>query len=513
METLYKPAVFTSERRRVTINWFVITQRYLFYQRCVLQSRKKINAGILTLILGNYFPGLRFIPEGRAGQIEDLAITNYIIQKNGKWGLDLAAMAKSREKNFSSLFPGRPVPWNEAKAISTYGCPDVIRFFIDGENEKFLAEFNKLKKSAMVKISGKKVLDDFFKNINRQDKCVWEDWDFSSFVLHRMRHNPSSVYEAFGYYGHRRYTLYSYGLNAPLKGPPPPEACMETRLLETGTAFLNDAIENNFPAVKNFDPEHGVVFFELVQETLESVPSGTSMYAPTGPDVFMRQLGNKMPSLYRKLRNGDADTYTAGERKNIKNHLKKMQDRVDDAESVAELRRVEMSGTYQEKINLLHRLLSVPSVRALYPQREIDIIHGLFLKQFRSGSLDMELNNSGDEEGSFTAYDYIGDEKYPGPDDRLVWTSFFKTEFEPEFNDNKLKVFLECLPDHFSRYPFAADGEGNLQMSKYSKKILFATFCSIVGIDAGDEEIWKLFLILIKKTLDNINNSGRVRRN
>jgi hypothetical protein len=511
MNVMYRPAVFTIKKQHSII--FSANRRYLLNQRCTLRSSKEINAGILVLLLNDYFPGLLFIPRQDVKGISErrisgnprmpvpnnLGIVNYVAEKNGAWTLDIAAMSRSGEKCFAALFPDNISSWDENKAREKYGCADIIRFFIDAENNEFLVEFNKLKGAGSAKISGSHVPDGFFEKADYPGKPVWEDWDFSGFVLHKMRHNPPSIYEAFGYYGHRYYTLCGFGLDSTADNR------TETDLYKSGLDRLNKAMGDAVSNMEALISKQGAGFFELIHETLESVPAGSSVYTPTDINTFIKQIKSRMPDLYRHSPSGNnTDPYTPGDKKTINNHLDKVGEYVDDADGREELRKTRLSGTYREKINLLHRLRSKPSVRAHYDARELDIIHGLYLKQFTPVSLDGKLG--GDEEDAFTGYDVTGDERFPNPEERLIWTSFFREEFEKEFDPGRLEIFLECLPGHFAQYPFDADAGGNLRMSKYSKKNLFSTFCSVAGI-APDNELWKPFLVLIQRVVDNINRS------
>jgi hypothetical protein len=236
------------------------------------------------------------------------------------------------------------------------------------------------------------------------------------------------------------------------------------------------------------------------------------MYAPTELDVFIKQLKGRMPDIYKNAANRDGedrtDAYTPSDRKTINNHLEKIAGYVVDGESPEELSRTRLSGTYREKINLLHRLIAKPAVREHYSPRELSIIHALFLKQHKIVSLDKQLGDDG-EDDTFTGHDLIGDDKFLKPDEYVIWTSYFKDEFKGEFDGEKLELFLQCLPDHFERFPFDIDSSGNLIMSKYSKKILFETFCSIAGIASADA-LWKPFLVLIQRVIDKINKDVKI---
>lgn len=451
-----------------------------------------VNADFIVLLLNDYFPGLVFIPKN-AGNI---TVTNYIVQKNGKWTLDIDAMSKSKDRIFSGLFPDNITSWNEAEARKKYGSADIINFFIDEENDVFSAEFSKSGEASVNR--GKSIPKYFLDELDYAGKPVWQDWDFSALVMHRMRRRPPNIYEAFGYYAHRRYTLMGFGHGT--------SGGDDDALLESGVKMLNDTIRKQIPETSDWGIERLTAFFEIIQETLESVPADGSIYVPTAVDVFINQLKMKMPNLNKNLRY-EEETYGASDRKTINNQLKKVQKHATDKEILSELHNVQMNGTYREKINLLYNIVFSQNIARHFSQRERDTIHGLFLKQHGRVSLDAVLG--GGEDGDFTGHDLVSDDKNISAEDRLAWSSFFRDEFANEINASALEKFIECIPDHFSHYPFDVDFDGNLSISKYSRKMLFTTFCSSAGI-TEDNELWKFFLVLLERVVDNINKS-RVR--
>jgi hypothetical protein len=459
-----------------------------------------VSAGDLVLLLNDYFPGLVFIPPNGT----DISIAHYVIQENGKWTLDIYAMSKTKEKIFSSLFPENISGWDEAKARTRYGCADVIRFFIDTENDTFSAGFfnTSADSDKAAKNSGESIPTRFFKELDYNGKPVWEDWNFSSLVIHKMRRRPPVIYEAFGYYARRFYTLMKFGLRS--------GNSTDDELIKSGTKLLNDIIREQIPETANFGIDRLTMFFEIIQETLEGVPSGGSIYTPAETDVLIKQLRMKTIELHKNHRlwkehdAADADSaYNESDRKTINNHVGKAEKIVTDTATLSELQRVKLSRTYSKKINLVHRIVSAPSSRENYSQRELNIIHGLFLKQLRPVSLDRLFGGS-DEEDPFTSHDLIIDDKYVSTEDHLLWSSFFRDEFEKEFDKDGLEKFIAILPDHFSKYPFDIDSDGKFDISKYSRKLLFSTFCSVAGIPP-DDELWKPFLVLMRKVVDNIN--------
>ncbi|MDR2700828.1 MAG: hypothetical protein LBB72_00190 [Spirochaetaceae bacterium] len=460
-----------------------------------MAPKMDFNAGLLLLLLNDYFPGLVFFTKNNSGNI---GIANYVVQKQGAWTLDIYALSKSKEKIFSSLFPQNISCWDEAEARKRYGCADIIRFFIDTENDAFSAGFSKSGDAA--KGRGKSIPIRFFDELDYSGKPVWEDWNFSSLVLHKMRRRPPCIYEAFCYYARRHYTLMGFGLGL--------EVNADDELLKSGTRLLNDAIREQIPETANFGIDRLTAFFELTHEILESVPAGGSVYNPARLDIFINHLKIQMVNLSKNSCFGeDKKTYSASDRKTINNHIEKAEKCSTNTETLSKLRKVKLCGTYREKINLLHRIVFTMPMAKQYSQKERDIIHSIFLKQHKVLSLDKVYSNS-ENNDAFSGYDLVGDEKYVSAEDHFAWSSFFRNEFAKELDKDALEKFIECLPNHFSKNPFDINSDGLLTISKYSRKILFTTFCSTAGI-AADNELWGPFLVLLKKVVDNINKSKK----
>jgi hypothetical protein len=456
-----------------------------------LALKKDVSADVLVLLLNDYFPGLVFIPKNS----RNISITKYVIQEeDGKWILDVKAMSKSKEKIFSNLFPEDISGWNEAEARTRYGCADIIRFFIDMKNDMFSAGFSN---AAL----GKSIPDRFFEELDYYGKPVWEDWDFSALVIHRMRHHPPFIYEAFDFYAHRLYTLMGFGLGS--------GNTTDDELIKSGTELMKDTIREQIPETESFRDERRTAFFEMTRKTLESVPTGGSKYTPTEMDVFIKQLKNKVPNLYKDNRSwketDSADIWSAygpADRKTINNHIEKAEKHITIGEDMSALQRVKLSGTYREKINLLHRIVCGQQLEG-YLRSERDTIHGLYLKRHWPIFLDSLLGSNKDNVG-FTRYDPNKDDTYAKIQDHLEWSSFFRNEFEKELDKDSIEIFIKCLPHHFEEFPFDIDSDGNLSISKYSRKILFTIFCSVAGI-APDNELWKPFLVLMQRVVVNIN--------
>jgi hypothetical protein len=471
----------------------VLIYHRLYNQRFILKSHKSLNAGILILLLQDYFPGLIFLSNQNFNK---LSIKKYVVNKHGKWTLNIEAMSKSKDANIACLFPKNISMWNEAKARGKYGSANIIRFFIDLQNNMFLDSFSKVKNILLDKIDNKYISSSFLDKV-KFNKPVWEIWDFSSIVLHKMRHNPPSIYEAFNYFAHKQYTL--LGFSTPVN-----QIDTSTgELIKDGFKLLSEKIKEYFPEVNNFNIDEFTHFFELVQETLESVPKGNSVYEPTDMEIILNQIKSRMANLFRKKFDENTDLYSPSNRKTINNHIIKAKKTVNDENIRKELQKVQLSGTSKDKINILYRIISIPEIRKNYSHRELEIINGLFLKQNTVISLDKELIN---DDGSFTGHDLLKDEKHIDPIDRFIWTSFFTDVFKNELDKDKLEKFIEYLPGHFSQYPFDLDSERNIKITKYSRKILFSIFCSVLGI-IPEKELWKPFLVLIKRVINNINDS------
>jgi hypothetical protein len=500
MKNMAMTELFTKITLYATLYRIYYEGIYFLFQRYGLAPKMNLSAGDLALLLNDYFPGLVFISPNSI----DVGIANYVIQENGKWILDIYAMSKTKEKIFLSLFPENISGWDEAKARTRYGCADLIRFFIDMENDAFSAGFfNDSAGSDKAVPPGESIPARFFKELDYNGKPVWEDWNFSTLVIHKLRRRPPLLYEAFGYYARRFYTLMKFGLGS--------GNITDDELIKSGTKLLNAIIREQMPETANFGIERLTVFFEIIQETLESVPLGGSLYTPAETDVFIKQLIMKTIDLYKNHRlwkeRDTADSpsaYNEADRKTINKHVGKAEKIVTDTATLSELRRVKLTGTYSEKINLVHRIVSVRPPRENYSQRELDIIYGLFLKQHRPLSL-YRLSGGYDEENPFNSQNLIIDDKYVSAEDHLLWSSFFRDEFEKELDKDGLEKFIAILPDHFSKYPFDIDSDGKLGISKYSRKMLFSTFCSVAGIPP-DDELWKPFLVLMHKVVNSINN-------
>ena len=511
-----KNAIFTYKKQYATIAYIArrtslkaaVNRRLLNNQRYILKSVKQCSEAELALVMRDFFPGIIFIPKNSGS---NLAVSRYVIKKNDGWTLDIAAMSRSNEKYFASLYPDDISSWDEKKAREMFDCADIIKFFVNIENDKFVAEFSKNNYDITGLISDE-IPKQFFNKLKDSDKNygakpVWENWDFSGIIVHKLRHDPPKIYEAFNYFAHREYTRLRLALtkliteNSDIR-----KKYNFSELLRNGRQILDNNISIQFPDLTKYSVEYQIAFFELVQEILEGTPAGQSIYSSTEMEVLLKQIKSRSFSLNKK--NNDVnyiDSFNQSERKTINNHIIKISQFIKDTDNKKYLNNLKLEGSYRDKINFLHKSFMLPDVRKHYSRRELDIIHGLFLKQFYTVSLDTPLNE-GDDETVLNGYDVTETKDYLNPEEKLIWTSFFKDVFKYEFDECNLEKFLDCIPGHFDQFPFCIETDGSYNMSKYSKKMLFSTFCEVAGIP-NDYALWKQFLVLLKEVINNINRS------
>jgi hypothetical protein len=478
-------------------------RQFLYRQRCILPSTN-IKWNVLEYLLDDPFPSLIFAPKGNA---ENLDILNYVRHAGGQYLLDLVRM--SRSENFARLFhEDFPALWDEDSARKKYGKADVIRFFIDMENEKFLREFSKLKNADTVNIDKEAIPNIFFDDLGYynidEKKPVWEEWDFSKIV----KHKSPDIYKAFARYAHKKYTLLGFGLWKLFKeNPNTLKNCNAAALLLAGNKLLDGIVREEIPKITGFSIERQIAFFELEQEILESVPEGGSIYAPTEINVFIKQLKSRIPGMSKMkfLDNPDqvnhVETFSSGDRKNIKKYFEKIGQYIEAEKDFNEYHEALINGTYREKVMFLYQRIGV--IRTYFSEREVEILYGLFSTLRLPVSFDEPIKNNDNGE-SFLLYDILSDDKYVSSKEHLSWAVLFTDVFKQEFDAAQMKKFLECIPQHFHEYPPKYDNAGNFNMSYYSKQQLYKTFCITAGVKE-EQEMWEIFLEMIQEVIDNIN--------
>ena len=509
---------FTEKKHCVIINRINSRETILFKRMCIL-----IDAASLISLLSHYFPDLIFIQEKNSVELNELDVIKYVHYKDNKWTLDLAAM--SRNRRYAHLFhEDFAVLWNEEEAIKKYGCADVIRFFLDIENNKFLGNFNNADRSY---INKDEVIDMFLDELNYYEcKYIYDEWDFP--VIHKS----PTIYKAFDRYAHRIYTLLKFFkhrrfFNYPKKFE------IKTLIEENSTWLLNTIMEQNFTypyeKINNFKIERKTAFFELVQEILESVPTGESIYDLIGTDSLLHQLDSRMINFMRDKKYDEEggvenyeETFNHTERTDIKNRFDEVGRYINDEEDISEYCKLKEKSTYREKVIFLHRLIQKPSIREHYSKKKSDKeklvrIHGCFLKLQEPLELQkpLSLNKSIDKESEESSFfiDIIEDKRQVPPDMTLSWTSLFENEFKQELDESKLKIFLECIPDHFkNERTFNFDIDGKITMTNYYKGQLYETFCKAADIKQDREQL-PFFREAIQRVLDNINKINETGSN
>lgn len=506
--------IFTDKKRRAIIAQ-AGSRRFFLFQRCTLADITDFLTGVLTLLLGDFFPDQQFIPDNNA---DNLDILNYIVQENGKWTLDIEAMSRSKEKPIASLIHEEISLWDKEKARKKYGCADIIRFFIDVENERFFAEFTKLKNANLVNIDKDAVREKFLQELlgeNQMLKPLWEDWDFSKLVMHK----PHTIYKAFCYYAHRYYTLLGFGLlKLAEEDMSALKKCDTEKLFLAGRLLCDSIVKEQLSDIKESSMDFLYKLFEDVHKTLESVPAGSSIYSPTDVDVFITQFRGYIPDLFKNHRNEfgetdkknavivdhNKDIYNLKEKKTINNYMDGIWQYVNDKDKYYELR---FFGSYRDKIIFLYERIFSSSFRGYYSKPELEMIEGLYRKQLPHESPDAP---SGIDEGkdSLSGHEKIVDPKNPLIDERFSWKVFFTDVFRNEFNESQMKEFLEYIPDHFNKFPFTYEegSEVYLEMTTYSENEFYHKYCSFFKPNLPEDDyIKEHFRNLIRNVILNIN--------
>jgi hypothetical protein len=510
MRYLYRKIILTDKYPHVTILGIYYNQRFL--ERYILKPNKGIDAVTRGRLLREYFPAISFFDIEKG---VDHYIDNYIGQKQGKWTLDIAKMSKSKNKNYACLFPQKISHWDEDKARSKYGSADVIKFYLYEQNETFFSKISRIK-DRPARFDKKPIPDIFLADINYDNGIdVWESWDFEHIVVHKMRHDPPSIYEAFTYYARRQYNLVGFALNDASYNENDPFNNDISYLIKKGENIANSAVEECYPDTKKLNNEKWIIFFLLKQNTLEGVPRDVKTDVPRELEKFIEQLKNweieiKNKNKYIKNENEIVFIpYSKSNKRTLNNLFTKIAPFLDDSEK----QKLSEKKTDRAKIELLlDQFIMHPSIKEIYSKQEIDSIYELFLKKDDSFSMDEEIKNDKDDNKFGNRPNQIEDEKYHSTEDisitsyslRLVLLEF-ENEFKHEFGKEKLGLFLKCLPKHFEEHPNHFDSDKNLIiMSKYSKEELFKIYCSVAGRPTEDE-LWKQFLVMMNRVMDNIN--------
>ena len=475
----------------------------LFRQRCIVPIIIDDNRAIPDNILDYNFPRLFFSEKDKS---ESLEILNYVESESGRYILDLVGMC--RNKDFKHLFhEDFTKKWDENAARKKYGRPDVIRFFIDIENERFLGEFNKLKYANLVNIDKDAIpnmfLNELWLNLDEK-KPVREELDFSKIVMHKS----PTIYKAFERYAHKMYILMGFGLlKLYIEKRKNIKDCGAAEILLAGNMMLDAVVRKEIPKADSLSFERRIAIYEAEHEILEIFQKVNNKYVPyllTDIQNFVRQFRSRLRSLLKikSLDNPDrvnhVETFNAGDRKNIKKYFENLGQYIDNMEDFNEYHEAR---TYREKLMFFYQRIGF--IRTIFSKRQQEIIWGLINKSGLPVSFDESVKNNENGE-SFSLYETTKDDKNVPFDEHLRWATVFTNVFKQEFDETQMKKFLECIPSHFREYPLKYDEAGNINMVNHSKKQLYKTFCIITGRNE-EQKMWRLFKEMIQEVIDEIN--------
>jgi hypothetical protein len=508
--------VFTSKKHRGIIIYLGSRCRFPVRRGYIVP----INANSLTLLLDDYFPDLDFFESFT----DNLDILTYVENKGGTWTLNLNRMSNSEA--YGHLFhEDFPALWNEAEAGKRYGRADVIRYFIDMENDRCWSEFSKLSNASQVSVIKDTLPQKFLDELDYGERPVSEGWDFSKLVKHRPKNN---IYKALLYYLHRYYTLLGFGLDKLYKEDPGKLKTSDAdkltaALLSAGSRRLEDAIKEQIPETGDFIIEgrnpkvnginHWTKFLEIEQEVLESVQTGGSIYKPKEMDDLISQLRSRIPDVYKGTSDGSGERTRGGliilndneniydptDIKNINNHMEKAGKHLIDPIDYAKYCELKQAGSYREKVRFLYNAIMGPLIIDNYSEQELDIIQGLFFKQFPVISIDKPIKKDGETDESFSVADTITDKHIPPV------IEYFKEQFKDDLVEEKMTEFLKYVSWYLDFYQSEKDSGGILTiMTDYYKRKLFSEFCKQAGITESTE-LRRHFIERIQIIIDNHN--------
>jgi hypothetical protein len=498
-------------------------------------DNKPISAKELIELLKDYFPGLRFYHFEK--KVDNSYIETYFDKEEGKWLLDnietyfdkeqskwllsiakhcvppdqggkkwtlnIIAMSKKNEdkdcENYAFLFPRELSHWDKGRV-------DVIKFFIDEQNNIFIKKINPKNRFANEEVVPNKFLEVIK---YKEGTYVWELWDFSEIVGHKMQDDIPNIYKAFTYYARRQYNLLGFALNYHSKDDNDPLNYNDNdlrnnsveHLINKGKKIMNKEVEeNNFKMKKlgmileemklekmklekmklekkhlerkklemKLEKKHNR-FSELEREILESIPKGDKGNGvPRDLKIFFKQLESRILEINKSI---DAESDTERDNKVTikitnkpynKNDIRKMKKHL--ARIISYLDEDKKGGMQWWKTNdmedQLYEFLKQPNIKELYPNQNIDSIRKLLQKRLDEPvSLD-EMLNDNDNEKQRNLYDVTPDEQYLNPEDRFTqstWQQFlfiaskdaFKDEFKGTFEDTFKDEFEEAFKDTY----------------------------------------------------------------
>ncbi len=514
----------------------------------------------LTLLLRGYFPKVEFFSNNNLNKWDNidkkhhLYIENFVHFIGGQWTLDLVAMARSKYSRFfhKDFFKY----WNAGEAKDEDGIADVIKFFIDRENDEFWKEFSSLpqveklldskglskkeKEEFNLKIEERKnIIRDEFLRLLKYDKGnpVWECWDFSDIIFQK----PSNVFDAFKHFAHGMYTLLRLGFDK--VAPATLETFNINNLLKEGSKILyggeqngkllhNGIIDSVITSMNEnekwfqrkqylytnhrwptedseLEDEWESHRNEYAKEILDSLPDGISEYIPKDEKTLTKRLKGGVSKFKKTVHDvNHQNLYDHDEIVNIKNYMEKIDKHINDKTNLlkydkirAEYKNVK-NKSYEAKVIFLFWAIQDKSIRELFKD-SLEIIKGLFLKDNFPIEGDKPVKDKDGKYGS-SFFETIEDEKQKFNEDLLSLTIHIQEEFKELLDGSKGEKFQYLISEHFKneRYRFRYNAN-KIIITENSIKLLFDKLCKVaLGIPL-DNRLREQFKISMKTFVDN----------
>jgi hypothetical protein len=534
--------VFTNKKRYIIINEVVNQRRFLISLRYSMAKLLDFPVGIPPLYLGGKFRMI-FYSDKNPHDL-DLDILKYIVQVKRpdevrwKYKLDLEGMSK--DIAFKHLFPKN----FHALRKST----DIIRFFINIENERFLYEFSLLPNS--VTIDKSFVPEMFLKELGYDGKPVWESWVFSKLVYKK----PHNIYDAFIIYAYKKYTLLRFGLPSgkpemdairkagkkafnekmsekiPSMSPAEKESQEEkfitNEIYEAGKKVFNDKVSEVIPSM--LEPEKAVqekYFIQVnkrkpepepepgeleknwhsarsvfAEEVLEYVPEGTSKYVPKDLDVFERQLRSGTNHFrYETIQDLNyIKIYEPKDLENIKTYMEKVEqynkpDYLDFCDSHLDANCLDKAKfLYSQRLN---RLVN-------FSESQRGIIDGLY-DMLPPDSIDQPMVNKDGKSFTLAETETVADKNIPQIIDALV--DEFQLQLAPlDLAEEKVADFQKLISEYFRLNH--KDEKGTLNLSRYLTEKLAYELFKLSGLEGiEDRNLMDMIYEMIRRTIVEFN--------
>jgi len=576
MKTLAELWVFTRKKHRATITLVGRRHQFFVQQRCIVPYRNANIATLFTgfyfpRLLFFIDDNTDSLKKNRLDIDEYIDID----KKNGRYTLNLMSMSRSDRfkhlfhREFAAI-------WDVDRAWKKYGIPDVIKFCVDYENDQFFTRFSILPNAARAGIKEEAVRDIFlnklyaesikpmaeilkalakennivrqikkeleesgksetevFEALAKNDIVMWQlkkkiwELDFSELVYK----NPHNIYDAYCNFAYRIYTLLGFGID--ILDLSIPHSTDE--FLEAGEKLRDEIMKTEIPRMTKKEYKFQAEQYEktnhckptysnlnddwmddrsvFTEETLEQVPEDTSKYAPKEIDRFVGQLNSGI-SYFRK-RNHNVYSkmpYEKTEIIDINNYMTRLRQYITDENDRKEFDRLQLEGTYFEKVVFLYIQTSKPLIREHFSEDQLERIEDWCMRQ--SILLSLDGQDTDDDEEYFSPYETIRVATILNPEEYLLMTGPFKHVFKKVLDEAKLDKFIECLPSHFKNYhPYHSKDAFDrfFHISGHYREELYITFFEHEGSKATAIP-YEQFKDLIKK-VEHIINKDNVPKN